>query len=179
MADASGKKQDKKDKLTPKQGAFVREYVLDFNGTQAAIRAGYAPRSAEVQASRLLRIDKVRDAVKAAVAKAAERAEIDASRVLKEAFRIATSDIRNVLSDDGKLKHPHEWGDDIAAAIASVEVVTRPVGSGETARIEYVHKLKAWDKNSALDKLMRHLGLYNQDQSNGVTININGPAADM
>ena len=29
-------------RLSPKQQAFVREYVKDWNGTQAAIRAGYA-----------------------------------------------------------------------------------------------------------------------------------------
>ena len=40
-------------KLTPKQTLFVAEYLVDHNGKQAAIRAGYAPRSAEMQASRL------------------------------------------------------------------------------------------------------------------------------
>tara|TARA_R110000822_G_scaffold160612_1_gene300791 strand:- start:219 stop:602 length:384 start_codon:yes stop_codon:yes gene_type:complete len=42
------------DKLTPKQLKFTREYAKDGNGTQAAIRAGYAPNSADVAASRLL-----------------------------------------------------------------------------------------------------------------------------
>jgi phage terminase small subunit len=32
--------------MTPKQAAFVDEYVVDFNATQAAIRAGYSERSA-------------------------------------------------------------------------------------------------------------------------------------
>jgi phage terminase small subunit len=40
--------------LTPKQAAFVREYLKDSNGTQAATRAGYSPRTANEQASRLL-----------------------------------------------------------------------------------------------------------------------------
>jgi len=43
-----------KDKLTPKQEAFCREYILDFNGAQAAIRAGYSARTAKEQAARLL-----------------------------------------------------------------------------------------------------------------------------
>ena len=52
----------KKNELTRKQRIFVAEYLVDFNGTQAVIRAGYSPnpRTAEVQAFRLLRIDKVR-----------------------------------------------------------------------------------------------------------------------
>ena len=36
------------DKLTPKQQQFVREYLIDFNATQAAIRAGYSPKTAQV-----------------------------------------------------------------------------------------------------------------------------------
>lgn len=39
--------------------AFALEYTIDFNGTQAAIRAGYAEGSAHVTASRLLRNAKV------------------------------------------------------------------------------------------------------------------------
>ena len=42
------------DGLTNKQRAFVREYLCDFNGTQAAIRAGYSPRSAKTTASEIL-----------------------------------------------------------------------------------------------------------------------------
>ena len=33
---------------------FCQEYIVDFNGTQAAIRAGYSPKTARVQASQLL-----------------------------------------------------------------------------------------------------------------------------
>jgi phage terminase small subunit len=42
------------DKLTPKQLAFCQEYVVDKNGTQAAIRAGYSENSANEQAAQLL-----------------------------------------------------------------------------------------------------------------------------
>jgi phage terminase small subunit len=45
--------------LSHKQKAFVQEFVLDFNATQAAIRAGYSERSAEVTGFRLLRNAKV------------------------------------------------------------------------------------------------------------------------
>lgn len=41
-------------KLTPKQEMFCTEYIIDFNGTQAAIRAGYSKKTANEQASRLL-----------------------------------------------------------------------------------------------------------------------------
>lgn len=47
------------DGLSHKQKAFVQEFILDFNATQAAIRAGYSERSAEVTGFRLLRNDKI------------------------------------------------------------------------------------------------------------------------
>jgi phage terminase small subunit len=50
--------------LNLKQQRFVHEYLIDLNGKQAAIRAGYAAASAEVTASRLLSQDKVSDAIK-------------------------------------------------------------------------------------------------------------------
>lgn len=40
--------------LTAKQKRFCEEYVIDFNGKQAAIRTGYSPKTANEQASRLL-----------------------------------------------------------------------------------------------------------------------------
>lgn len=40
--------------LTAKHESFINEYLIDLNGTQAAIRAGYSPRTAKSQTSRLL-----------------------------------------------------------------------------------------------------------------------------
>lgn len=48
-------------KLKPRERTFVREYMRDLNGTQAAIRAGYSEKSAASQASRLLRKSEVRE----------------------------------------------------------------------------------------------------------------------
>lgn len=68
--------------MTPKQAAFVREYLVDLNGTQAAIRAGYSPRTANEQAARLLANASVAAAVQEAMDKRAERTELTADYVL-------------------------------------------------------------------------------------------------
>lgn len=70
--------------LTPKQQRFVAEYLKDQNGKQAAIRAGYAPRSAEVQGCRLLRNAQVRAAVDKAQARVAKKAEITVESLAAE-----------------------------------------------------------------------------------------------
>src|SRR5690348_3923795 len=56
------------DGLTPKQGLFVNEYLIDLNGTQAAIRAGYSERSAASQADQNLLVPAVRRAIDEALA---------------------------------------------------------------------------------------------------------------
>ena len=58
--------------LTLKQQNFIREYLVDHNGKQAAIRAGYSPRSAEVTASKLLRLGKVKQVVEVEVQRLVE-----------------------------------------------------------------------------------------------------------
>ncbi len=68
--------------MTPKQERFVSEYLVDLNATQAAIRAGYAKKSADVEGSRLLANAKVAAAVAAAQAKRSERTEITQDYVL-------------------------------------------------------------------------------------------------
>jgi phage terminase small subunit len=54
--------------LTPKQARFVEEYLVDLNAKQAAIRAGYSPKTAEVQGCRLLRNVQVAAAIQRAQA---------------------------------------------------------------------------------------------------------------
>ena len=49
--------------LTPKQARFAQEYLVDLNGTQAAIRAGYSQRTANEQAARLLTKASVQEAI--------------------------------------------------------------------------------------------------------------------
>lgn len=71
-------KKEKEHALTPRQLIFVQEYIKSRNGTQAAIKAGYSPKSAEVQASRLLKNDKIR--------KHLEKVQDQINRDLREIF---------------------------------------------------------------------------------------------
>ena len=139
--------------LTPRQQAFVAEYLKDLNGRQAALRAGYAAAGAEVQASRLLRTRNVAAAIAKGQAERAERNHIDADRVLQEVLRVALADPRRLFHADGTPKPIHELDDDTAAAVAAVEV-DRYGGL----------KYRLWDKNASLEKLAKHLGLYRKHQ---------------
>ncbi len=74
----------KKSKLTNKQAAFCREYLIDSNATQAAIRAGYAKGSAEVTGCNLLRNTKVAKELERLRIPLVEKAAGDAEWVRKE-----------------------------------------------------------------------------------------------
>jgi len=70
--------------MTPKQAAFVSEYMVDHNGTQAAIRAGYSKRTARQQAVELLAADDIRHAIQAAELSAQQRNAITVDDLLSE-----------------------------------------------------------------------------------------------
>ena len=148
--------------MTPKQEAFVREYLIDLNATQAAIRAGYSERTAAVQGFDLLRNPKVAGAVAAAQAARAARTELTADRILLELRRLALFDPRKLFDDAGEPIPIHQLDDDTAAAVAGLEVATernRGASSEDEASVTVVRKYKVADKNSAIDKAMRHLGI--------------------
>lgn len=75
--------------LTPRRQAFVREYLIDHNGTQAAIRAGYSKRTANEQAAFLLAIPSVKLAVQAGEAKNLDKAEMTADQWRTEVAQMA------------------------------------------------------------------------------------------
>jgi phage terminase small subunit len=139
--------------LSTRRQAFVDEYLIDFNATRAAIRAGYSKDSAHALASRLLRQPAVKAAVEEAIAARAQRTRVTADRVIAEYARLAFTDMRRYAEwdADGVRLRPHTvLNADDAAAV--VEIV--PVGAKGRGRI------KLHDKRAALDALARHLGLF-------------------
>lgn len=75
--------------LTPKQAAFAREYLVDLNATQAAIRAGYSEKTAYSQGQRLLKNAEVQAAIAEAQAQRAKRTELTQDYVLNSLRSIA------------------------------------------------------------------------------------------
>lgn len=93
-------------KLTPKQEQFVTEYLVDFNATQAAIRAGYNPRSARTAAARNMQNDNVQAALIEARQEQQERTHITADRVLKELAAVAFDDADDC--NDSRLRYTNK-----------------------------------------------------------------------
>lgn len=75
--------------LTPKQQAFVDEYIIDLNGTQAAIRAGYSEKTAQEIASENLSKPIIKEAVNAAILRRSKKSERKAADVLADVQELA------------------------------------------------------------------------------------------
>lgn len=148
------------DALTPKQDEFCRQYLVDLNATQAAIRAGYAPRSASVTGARLLANAKVAAAISGLKSERAERTGVEADRVLEELALLSHSDIRHyVVSDAGHLALAAGAPDAAMRAVRSVKrrVKTRRIGElvEKTVEVEFT----LWDKPASVRMAASHLGL--------------------
>lgn len=132
------------------------------NVTQAAVAAGFSPKSAASQGSRLLKNVKVRQELDNRRTEVALKVGLTTERTLLEVARLAYSDPRKFYNADGSLKSILELDDDCAATIASVEW---DEVKAEGQVIGLTRKLKQWDKNAALEKAMKFHGAYEKDNA--------------
>lgn len=152
-----------KEEVENRKVTFAKAFLANGgNARQAAITAKYSLKSVDAQASRLLKDAKVQEILKAERARALTAADITVERVLREVGRIAFADTRKLFKADGTMVPVRDLDDDTAASLASVEVDEIKAGG---AVIGNTHKIKMWDKGAALEKLMKHLGLYEKDNS--------------
>lgn len=146
-----------KPKLTPQQERFAHEYIIDLNATQAAIRAGYSPNTAQEQGSRLLSNVMILELIEQLKKKREIRTDITADRVLNELAKIAFSDLNKFVEvdDSGKIKvKPSNQVDGTVLSEIS-ESVTQ---NGRTK------KVKLHDKMKALELIGRHLAMFTDKQ---------------
>lgn len=138
--------------MTDRQAAFCQEYLIDLNATQAAIRAGYSPKTANEQGAQLLANLSIRREIDRLKAERSRRTGITADRVLQELARIAFVNPAEVIDlEMGDIRA--DVCQDDAAAIASVKGKSTPAGSRE-------FEIRFQDKVRALELLGKHLGLF-------------------
>lgn len=148
--------------LNPKQERFVAEYLVDLNATQAAIRAGYSPKTAGVQAFDLLKKPEIAAAIERQRNQHAKNTGLTVERVLQEAMRLAFFDIRKLTDAEGNPIPINQLDDDTAAAIQGLELATER-SRDEDGSVTVVRKYKIADKNAAVERLFKHLGLFQKD----------------
>ena len=137
--------------MTKKQKRFIEEYLIDLNATQAAIRAGYSPDTAEQIGYQLLQKTSVSVEVSKAMAERSKRTGISQDRILLELAKMAFVEMTDVVDPEtGKIKE--NASDDDLSCIQSVKV--KPGNYGVEREV------KLCDKKAALEVLGRHLGMF-------------------
>lgn len=156
--------------LNERQWRFCQEYLIDCNGKQAAIRAGYAPHSAEVTGSRLLRNAKVKARIADLQAKRAKRVGLEADQVLEVLGRVIESNIDDYtvvdeetggLIVDFRGTTRNQKG--MVQKVKSKANIVPGSEDGERRVVVVETEFTLVDKLAAIDKVMRHLGMFEAD----------------
>lgn len=149
--------QDLEEVLTARQAAFVREYCLCGNATQAAIRAGYSSKNAGTMGYVALRHPKVARAIEKRLAHMLSAADTKAQEVLLETKALALSSIEHyVISDDGQVTLAEGAPPNALSAIRTVKKKTRIDRDGS---VTYDVEVQLWDKPGALKLMGKHAGI--------------------
>jgi phage terminase small subunit len=96
-------------KLTMKEALFIQEYLVDFNGTAAAIRAGYSVKSAAVIAYENLRKPHIRIAVDEAKRHLLEQAGFNHLQLLAILLQDLNADDNDLFDEHGCLRPREDW----------------------------------------------------------------------
>lgn len=167
--------------LTPKQATFVREYLLDLNGKQAAIRAGYSAKTAEVQASKLLSNPKVAAEVALLQEARAERTQVDADWVLRRLADEAEADVADLYDENGHLLPVKDWPLIWRKGlVAGIETLREKVGEDEKGEPEFatVQKIKLSDRIKRVELIGRHVDVQAFKDRVDHDVNVHGEMAD-
>lgn len=145
--------------LTPRQQQFCAEYLIDLNATQAAIRAGYSAKGANVTAAQLLAKPNISAHIAELKQQRINDTGVTAARVIEELALIAFSNVDDFrLDQNGNLVMKDGTRPERMRAIASKRHKVKRMGDDDPGELVECD-IKLWDKNKALDTLCKYLGL--------------------
>jgi phage terminase small subunit len=144
-------------KLNARQELFVAEFLIDGNATAAAKRAGYSAKTAHSIGERLLRHVEIAKAIASKQTKRLERVDVTAERVIAQLAATAFHDPLSAFDDHGNLRPLHEI-DPATRSAMMIEIIDGFDGDGNPVQ---TRKTKFKDRDVSLDKLARHLGMFN------------------
>lgn len=138
--------------LTDKQEMFCREYLIDLNATQAAIRAGYSENTARKIGSENLTKPDVQNRIAELKLERNEQVNIDAAYVLRRLVEIDQMDVLDILLPNGELKPIKDWPKTWRTTLSGMDVTEMP---GDVPG--FLKKIKWPDKVKNLELLGKHV----------------------
>lgn len=167
--------EEKEIKLTPKQEAFCSEYLIDLNASAAARRAGYSEDTAGAIGWENLKKPEIQFRLTELRQKLNRNNDDLAQKVIEELKKVGFSNIQDFIETGNSIKDLSTVDAIKAGAIAGIKKSVTTFGDGEGNEGEKTTvEFKLWDKLSALDKLGRHLGIFEVDnKQKSAVINVN------
>jgi phage terminase small subunit len=151
------------DNLTAKQKRFCEEYVIDWNGTRAAIAAGYSEKTAKEIASENLTKPNIKDYIEQVREDLEKQAGISALRNLLELKKLAYSNTSQMYDGWLTMKEYEELPENVKASISEIQTSRKITDEGESLLMV---KVKMHDKMKAIDMINKMLGYNAPDKMN-------------
>ncbi|HHQ6550895.1 TPA: terminase small subunit [Serratia fonticola] len=146
--------------LTDKQEMFCREYLIDLNATQAAIRAGYSERTARALGCENLTKPDIQIRIADLKAQRNEQVNIDAAYVLRRLVEIDQMDVLDIMTDDMSIKPVSEWPASWRRYLSGFDLADMFEGRGEDREMVGILKKIKWpDKVKNLELLGKHVSV--------------------
>jgi phage terminase small subunit len=148
-------------KLVGRQPRFVEEYLVDLNGTQAAIRAGYAPKRAADAARELLATPHVAEAIAKAMQARSARVLLEQDEVLTELKLFMRSSVKDYEVDatTGQVALAPGVPETAWRAVAAIKKRPRV---HEGVVVGYDVEIRLWDKPAGVRMAGTHLGMFEE-----------------
>lgn len=138
-----------------KRELFCKEYIVDLNGTQAAIRAGYSEKTANSIASSLLTKIDIQQRISELSSSRMEKVKIDAEYVLSRLVEIDQMDVVDILNVDGSMKPITEWPKSWRTTLSGIDIME--IQQGDSAGV--LKKIKWPDKVKNLELIGKHINV--------------------
>ena len=153
--------------ITDRMKKFVDEYLVDFNATQAAIRAGYSTDTANEQGSQLLARPDIRELVAEGQKEIMERTQTFQDDAVDELKVVGFSNLADFLTvKDGGIVEQKPFNELTKEQTKCIKKIKQTVRSSHSADGTILHQtavieIELHDKLKALELLGRHLGMFN------------------
>ena len=148
-------------KLTDKQEMFCKEYLIDLNATQAAIRAGYSKKTASVIANENLIKPYIQERITELKESRSNRIEMTSDGVLKELKNWVEGDYTDLMMLTAK--QIKELAPEIRRLITGFKRTTRRIPGTDEEEIQI--EIKFIDKIKSIEMISKHIGFYEKDNS--------------
>lgn len=146
--------------LTVMQEAYAQEYVkCPENQTQAAINAGFSPKSAHVKASAMMRDERIQKRIAELMEERNKRLRVSADYVLLRLVEIDQMDVIDILDDEGGLKPISQWPKVWRTSISAVDInrIRMAMKDDEEDIESTLQKIKWPDKVKNLELIGKHV----------------------